>query len=94
MWLAQVDLLLKDECIGHIQEWVGSRLRRLRKKESLGGAGRLPDKAINYFGIVIRKNNISMKTRFGAILCCEATGPKATGPKAPRMFCDINEGTW
>ena len=54
----------KGECIGHIQKRVGSRLRRLRKKESLGGAGGLSDKAINklqnYFGIAIRKNNTSV----------------------------------
>ena len=54
----------KGECIGHIQKRVGSRLCRLRKKESLGGASRLSDKAINklqnYFGIAIRKNNTSV----------------------------------
>ena len=68
----------------------------LRKKESLDGADRLSDKAINklqnYFGIAIRKNNssvISMKKAIGAVLfhCCEATDPEAC-----HMFCDKNEG--
>ena len=88
----------KGECIGHIQKRVGPRLRRLRKKESLGGAGRLSDKAINklqyYFGIAIRKINssvISMKKAIGAVLfqCCEATDPVVR-----YMFCDKNERTW
>ena len=46
---------IKEECVGHVQKRVGSRLRKFKKengskilkdKKKLGGAGRLNDKII------------------------------------------------
>ena len=46
----------KLECVGHYQKRIGSRLRKLKKREKgLGGRGRLTDAMIdrlqNYFGV-------------------------------------------
>ena len=50
----------KFECIGHYQKRIGSRLRKLRKENNLGGRGRLTGNTIdvlqNYFGIALRQN--------------------------------------
>ena len=58
----------KLECVGHIQKYLGSRLRNLKHTmkgplvdgNTLVGKGRLTDKVINklqnYFGIVIRQS--------------------------------------
>ena len=50
----------KLECVGHVQKRTGSRLRKLKQKEKLGGAGKLTEGKIdtlqNYFGIAIRQN--------------------------------------
>ena len=59
----------KLECVGHIQERLGTRLRTLRKNvkdkilsdgKKISDKGRLTDKAINtlqnYFGMAIRQN--------------------------------------
>ena len=53
--------VVKQECIGHVQKWVGTALRKLKKENpGLGGKGKLTDAMIdkmqNYYGIAIRAN--------------------------------------
>ena len=62
-------LIMKEECVGHIQKRMGSALRKYKQKKSgmklsdgksVGGAGRLKDvvcdKMQNYFGEAIKNN--------------------------------------
>ena len=54
-------IVVKKECIGHVQKRVGTRLRKLKKSvKGLGGKGRLTDSTIdklqNYYGIALRSN--------------------------------------
>jgi len=50
----------KSECVGHVEKRMGSRLRNLKKKEKLGGKGKLTDNLIKklttYYGLAIRRN--------------------------------------
>ena len=51
----------KRECIGHVQNRVGTTLRKLKKNNpGLGGKGKLTegmvDKLQNYYGIAVRSN--------------------------------------
>ena len=70
--------VIKQECIGHVQKRVGSRLKKLRQKVgSLGRTGRLNDATIdrlqNYYGMAIRNNTgnlVKMKKS-----CCSRTLP-------------------
>lgn len=45
----------KSECVGHIQKRMGTRLRNIKKKEKLGGKGKLTDlvikKLTTYYGL-------------------------------------------
>ncbi len=63
--------ILKKECVGHVQNRLGTRLRKLkvsRKKlahaKGIGGRGRLTDKMRdtmqNYYGLAIRQNKNSI----------------------------------
>ena len=95
----------KDECIGHVQKRVGSRLHRLKKtcKEKLsdgkpmGGKGRLTDKIINELqnsmGMAIRQNigNLyAMKKSVAALLYHDAEGSLEERPK----FCPRTVDSW
>ena len=56
----------KKECIDHVQKWMGSRLRNLKKQtKGLGGKGKLSGKLINelaiYYGLAIRRNHDSVE---------------------------------
>ena len=48
----------KKEYVGHVQKWIGTRLRACKKKHGLGGKGKLTGKLIDqlsvYFGKAIR----------------------------------------
>ena len=59
----------KEECVGHVQKRVGTRLRDLKKRlagqklsdgKPISGSGRLPDRMIDllqtYFGKAVREN--------------------------------------
>ncbi|XP_071582033.1 uncharacterized protein [Temnothorax nylanderi] len=52
--------VIKSECIGHVEKRMGSRLRNVKKKEKLGGKGKLTDvlikKLTTYYGLAIRRN--------------------------------------
>ena len=62
MYIKLLVLLLKKECIGHVQKRVGTSLRKLKRENpGLGGKGkgtdgRTIDKLQNYYGIAIRSN--------------------------------------
>ena len=62
-------IVVKEECVGHVQKRLGSGLRELKRKQGgtklsdgkvIGGKGRLTDKTIdimqNYFGEAIGNN--------------------------------------
>ena len=39
--------VVKSECIGHVEQRMGSRLRSIRKEKKLSGRGILTDKVVN-----------------------------------------------
>ena len=51
----------KRECIGHVSKRMGTRLRQVKKKEKIGGKGKLTDALIKklstYYGLAIRRNS-------------------------------------
>lgn len=52
--------VIKNECIGHVEKRMGTRLRNLKKNQKLGGKGKLTNtlimKLTKYYGLVIRRN--------------------------------------
>ena len=71
----------KQECVGHIQKRMGSRLRAMKKQmgntklsdgKTIGGRGRLTDKRIDslqvYYGKAIRNNTNSIAAMQNAIM--------------------------
>ena len=50
----------KNECVGHVQKRMGTRLRNKKKAEKLGGKNRLTEAIIKkltlYYGLAIRRN--------------------------------------
>ena len=54
----------KNECIGHVEKRMGSRLRNIKKSAKLGGKGKLTDvlikKLTRYYGLAIRRNSDSV----------------------------------
>lgn len=53
-------IVIKSECIGHVEKRMGTRLRNVKKKEKLGGKGKLTEalikKLTTYYGLAIRRN--------------------------------------
>lgn len=91
-------LVVKKECIGHVQKRVGTRLRKLKKTEK--GLGKLGlndaviDKLQNYYGIAIRNNIGSlaeMKTAIYAAWCHVASSKNNNFhehcPDGPKSWC-------
>ena len=78
-----MNVVAKEECVGHVQKRMGTRLRDYKKRmrgrklsdgKGVGGAGRLTDKIIdkiqNFYGQGIRNSNgdkESMKESIWAI---------------------------
>jgi len=54
----------KNECIGHVEKRMGSRLRNVKKSAKLGGKGKLTDvlikKLTRYYSLAIRRNSDSV----------------------------------
>ena len=63
---------IKIECVGHVQKWLGTRLRQIRcdlkgkklnDRKIISGKGRLTDKIINkmqnFYGMSIRQNTLA-----------------------------------
>ncbi|GFU91035.1 uncharacterized protein TNCV_4923661 [Trichonephila clavipes] len=92
------DIVVKYECIGHMQKRVGSRLQKLKKStKGLGGKGKLTDKFIdtlqNYFGIAIRSNVGNLSNMQTAVIaaffhCC------STDKKPMHGQCPSGSDTW
>ena len=65
-------LVTKNECVGHVQKRMSTRLRNIRKKEKLGGKNRLTEAVIKkltvYYGLAIRRNVESVKEMKKAII--------------------------
>ena len=96
----------KEECIGHVQKRVGTRLRTLKKNwkgqklddgKMIGGQGRLPDNTIDdlqkYYGIAIRSHPNDLQEMAKAIwasLC-----HRSSSDEEPRhMYCPPGATSW
>ena len=68
------EIIVKKECVGHVQKRLGTRLRKLKSSYSkkklsdgkgISGKGRLTDKMIdtmqNYYGLAIRQNKHNLQ---------------------------------
>lgn len=64
--------VLKNECVGHVEKRMGTRLRNVEKEKKLGGKGKLTDvliqKLTKYYGLAIRRNVHSVEDMKNAIL--------------------------
>ncbi|CAB3224577.1 unnamed protein product [Arctia plantaginis] len=62
----------KNECVGHVQKRMGTRLHNKRKQEKLGGKKRLTEALIKkltiYYGLAIRRNLNSVEDMRNAIM--------------------------
>jgi len=62
----------KNECVGHVQKRMGTRLRNIKKVKKLGGKKRLTDgiikKLTTYYGLAIRRNIDSVENMKKAII--------------------------
>ena len=96
------DIVTKQECIGHVQKRVGTRLRELKKNvKGLGGKGKLTDAVIdklqNYYGIAIRSNVGDLKGMQSAVLASlfHVASSKDNNyhihcPTGPNSWCNFN----
>ena len=90
----------KCECVGHYQERVGTRLRKLKKKtKGLGGKGRLTDTKIdilqNYFGIALRQNvgNLDAMTKACKASMFHVADYHDSCPKRRDSWCQFQKDT-
>ncbi|KYN08308.1 hypothetical protein ALC62_00710 [Cyphomyrmex costatus] len=65
-------IVVKKECVGHVQKRMGVRLRKLKKEtKGLGGKGKLTAKLIDelsvFYGLAIRRNSNSAENMKKAI---------------------------
>jgi len=96
----------KLECVGHVQEHLGSRLRSLKKQlgmtrlpdgKGIGGKGRLTDKLIDklqvYYGKAIRQNSHDIDCMRNAVMAiwCHT---KSTEENLDHDFFPPCEGSW
>ena len=89
------DSVTKFECIGHYQKRVGTRLRKLKKREK--GLKALNDGTIdklqNYFGIALRANVTSVKAMSDAILASFFHVASSKGNNY-HSYCEKSSGSW
>lgn len=92
-------IVVKKECIGHVQKRVGNRLRKLKKStKGLGGKGKLTDTMIdrlqNYYSIAIRSNVgnlVMMQTAVNVSLFhCASTGKN----NFHDVYCPAGKESW
>lgn len=93
-------VVVKKECVGHVQKRMGSRLRKVKKDNSgVGGkgAGKMTDKKINelslYYGLAIRRNPDSvedMKRDIWATYFHKSS----TDEKPQHMNCPPGPSSW
>lgn len=90
--------VVKQECIGHVQKRVGTRLRNLKaKQKGIGGKGKLTDKFIdkiqNYYGIAIRSNVNDLQGMQSAVFA--AFYHSCSGKDQPmHSQCPKGKGSW
>ncbi|XP_065641660.1 uncharacterized protein LOC136073639 [Hydra vulgaris] len=90
--------VVKQECIGHVQKRVGTRLRELKKREKgLRGKGKLTDAVIdklqNYYGIAIRSNIGNLKGMQIAVMAA-LFHVASSKEHSYHTFCPKEPGTW
>ncbi|KAG8227031.1 hypothetical protein J437_LFUL006651 [Ladona fulva] len=65
-------MVIKSECVGHVEKRMGSRLRNIKKTAKLGGKGKLTDglikKLTKYYGLAIRRNVDSVNNMKKAVM--------------------------
>lgn len=58
-------VVMKRECVNHVEKRMGTRLRNLKKQKKLGGKGKLTDNLIKkitkYYGLAIMRNSDSVE---------------------------------
>jgi len=96
------DVVKKQECIGHVQKRVGTRLRELKKKtKGLGGRGKLTDVVIdrlqNYYGVAVRSNVGNLKDMQSGVMAAlfhvassKDNNYHAHCPTGPESWCKFN----
>ncbi|XP_074111956.1 uncharacterized protein LOC141535751 [Cotesia typhae] len=89
--------VVKSECIGHVQKRMGTRLRKTRTDNHLGGRGKLTEALIKklslYYGLAIRRNVNSAKDMKDAIMAtyyhmC------STDDKPRHEYCPSGSDSW
>lgn len=89
----------KNECVGHVQKRMGTRLRNKRKTEKLGGKNGLTESLIKkltiYYGLAIRRNVNSVEGMKRAIMatldhyCSTDKNPRHKNcPEGPESWCE------
>lgn len=81
------------ECVGHVQKWLGTGLRQL-KKEMLGGRGCLTDiiNAMQTYGKAIRnKGDVKGMQKATLVLLYHQA---STDTKAQHKFCPSGSTSW
>ena len=99
----------KEECVGHVQKRMGSRLRNLKKNMkgkklsdgvSIGGRGRLTDKTVdkiqNFYGQAIRANPGDLKGMVDSIWAIYYHMIKGTEMELPEQhqYCPKGDASW
>lgn len=58
-------VVVKSECVNHVEKRMGTRLRNIKKEKKLGGKGKLTDalikKITKYYGLAIMRNSDSVE---------------------------------
>lgn len=91
--------MTKNECVGHVQKRMGTRLRNKRKTEKLGGKNGLTESLIKkltiYYGLAIRRNVNSVEGMKRAIMatldhyCSTDKNPRHKNcPEGPESWCE------
>ena len=98
--------MVKEDCIGHIQKWMGSALRRLvvefkgnflADNKKISGTGRhtkkVIDKLQNYYGMAIRSNVGDLR---GMMMAVQATlhHMTSTDDRLVHHMCPEGENSW
>ena len=100
------ELIVKNDCVGHVQKRVGSRLRKLCKLyqgkklidgKPLTGKNRLTSTAIdtlqNYYGMAIRENTHSLTDMVNSVLAV-LYHVASTDDKPNHSLCPVGENSW
>ena len=97
----------KEECVGHVQKRVGTRLRDLKKRlggqklsdgKPISGIGRLPDRMIDllqtYFGMAVRSNTENLQNMTRATWAALMHKVQHEDPAKQHRFCPPGGDSW